>query len=410
MSFKKKSMTRREFIGKSSIGLAAAGTFNTFGIITGRKPFINLYQKEMITRTLGKTGIELPVVSLGVMNADNPNVVQHAVDSGMKLLDTAWGYQGGRNEEMIGEVLKKNGIRKDITIISKIPYPGRRRGASEMSGEEIQKDFLEKFEESLRRLQTDYIDIMCLHNVTTRDLVNNKAIVDVLSRLKREGRIKHPAFSTHSNQDIVIDEAANSKFYEVIVASYNFIDPKKEKIKSAMSKAVKAGIGMVAMKTQCGGFLDRSQARRNGVKPSKPVNHKACLRWVLQNEDVTTGIPGCTAYDQIDELMEVAYDLEMTDEEKSFIGKAGDMGSAFYCSGCEECSGTCPKNVDVPTIMRTHMYAFAYNNREHAKLTYDEIPEECNLSNCVDCEECTVTCANNLDAPGNISLMREFFV
>src|ERR1017187_3158645 len=56
-------------------------------------------------RKLGRTGIEVPVVSMGVMNADNPNLVKAALDGGMLLLDTAHGYQDGRNEEMLGTLL-----------------------------------------------------------------------------------------------------------------------------------------------------------------------------------------------------------------------------------------------------------------------------------------------------------------
>jgi hypothetical protein len=57
-------------------------------------------------RMLGRTGIEVPIVSMGVMNADNPNLVRAALDGGIFLLDTAHGYQEGRNEEMLGTVIK----------------------------------------------------------------------------------------------------------------------------------------------------------------------------------------------------------------------------------------------------------------------------------------------------------------
>jgi len=412
MGKNKKNITRREFIEKSSIGLAAFGSFYPLNVMTGKRIFRSYRPEDMITRPLGKTGIRVPVVSLGVMNADNPNVVQHAIDKGIILLDTAYGYQRGKNEEMIGNVLKKNGKRKDIIIISKIPSAGRRRrggDTSQVSPEAIKKDFIDKFNESLKRLQTDYIDIQCQHGVSTKEMVHSEPIKDALSQLKKEGKIRFPAFSTHSNQAEVIDEAGKGKFYEVIVTSQNIIDSNKEGIKEACARATEAGIGIVAMKTQCGGYLDRNEARRKRVKPTKPVNHKACLRWVMQDENIATSIPGCTAFDQIDELMEVAYDLKMTDDEKGFIEKAGEMSSAFYCSGCENCKGTCPKNVDVPTIMRTFMYTFAYKNAEHAHITYNDIPEEHNLSNCDECEECTVKCINGLKASENLSIMKEVF-
>ena len=60
-------------------------------------------EKKFVYRTLGKTGIKLPVINMGVMNTDNPNLVRVALDSGMVMLDTAQTYQRGQNEGMIGE-------------------------------------------------------------------------------------------------------------------------------------------------------------------------------------------------------------------------------------------------------------------------------------------------------------------
>ena len=61
---------------------------------------------KTVNRTLGKTGLTVPIVSMGVMNADNPDLVAAALDSGIVLLDTAHGYQRGKNEEMVGQVVK----------------------------------------------------------------------------------------------------------------------------------------------------------------------------------------------------------------------------------------------------------------------------------------------------------------
>lgn len=65
-------------------------------------------EKKFVYRTLGKTGIKLPVINMGVMNTDNPNLVRVALDSGMVMLDTAQTYQRGQNEGMIGEQLTRD--------------------------------------------------------------------------------------------------------------------------------------------------------------------------------------------------------------------------------------------------------------------------------------------------------------
>src|SRR4030042_7122726 len=63
-------------------------------------------EKKFVYRTLGKTGIKLPVISMGVMLTDNPSLVRVALDSGVVMLDTAQAYQRGQTEGMIGEQLK----------------------------------------------------------------------------------------------------------------------------------------------------------------------------------------------------------------------------------------------------------------------------------------------------------------
>src|SRR4030065_606157 len=103
----KKLTNRRDFM-KST--LAGFGGF-FFLASNDQKPEekvieIKGKEKKMVYRTLGKTGVKLPVINMGVMNSDNPNLIRAALDSGMVLLDTAHAYMQGRNEEVIGGVVK----------------------------------------------------------------------------------------------------------------------------------------------------------------------------------------------------------------------------------------------------------------------------------------------------------------
>ena len=97
---------------------------------------------EMITRTLGQTGLELPILSMGVMRADTPNIVKAAYDSGVKLFDTAHGYQRGKNEEMLGEFFKDRS-RDSFTIATKVIPPGINRKTGELGPEFTKEGFLE---------------------------------------------------------------------------------------------------------------------------------------------------------------------------------------------------------------------------------------------------------------------------
>ena len=118
---------------------------------------------KIIYRTLGKTGFRLPIISMGVMNASNPHLVRAALDSGIIHLDTAWYYQRGRNEEMIGEVVKD--MPRDSYVIATKTWEPRDRDTGLFPKDATADTFNEKFETSLNRLGLYYVDILYLHNI-----------------------------------------------------------------------------------------------------------------------------------------------------------------------------------------------------------------------------------------------------
>ena len=186
-------LKRRAFIKKGLTGLAAvgalpgvvkaaalgaSGTAQAAPAPAGAKPII---------RTLGKTGLKVPVVSMGVMNADNPAVVQAALDTGITLLDTAWGYQRGQNEKMIGQVIAGR-PRDSYMIATKVPGPNRDKSMQGLDDAGIEKAFLAKFDESLTRLGTDHVEILHLHNNTSPEHVQNPAIIGALQKGQEGGQ------------------------------------------------------------------------------------------------------------------------------------------------------------------------------------------------------------------------------
>ena len=85
----------------------------------GLKP--KIIKDKIIFREPGKTGIRLPVINMGLMNADNPTILKKAYEAGIRHFDTAWGYQNGRNEIMVGNVIKEPEVRDKVIIATKIP-------------------------------------------------------------------------------------------------------------------------------------------------------------------------------------------------------------------------------------------------------------------------------------------------
>jgi predicted aldo/keto reductase-like oxidoreductase len=389
MTTKKNKGNRREFLKKGMTGLAGLTVLPA--VLSGEgsaKADEQSPQKDkMVYRMLGKTGLKLPVVSMGVMNADNPKLVEVALQKGIVHLDTAHGYSRGRNEEMIGGVIK-DFPRDSIVIATKVVGEPEDRRTGMYTEETRAEPFIEKFETSLQRLGTDYADILYLHSVVKREAVLFEPLLSALVKLKKEGKTRFIGVSTHGNEPEVIRAAIESKVHDVVLTAYNFRQPHVAEVEKAMAEAAKAGIGIVAMKTQAGVFWDRERQHQ--------INMKAALKWTLQNETVHTTIPGITSFDQLDENLSVMEDLKLTPKEEEDLQLGQKMGmTGMYCRQCGNCLTQCDKGVEVPALMRSYMYAYGYRNLSMAK----EVTASIDLSNipCGSCDACRVRCSMGFD-------------
>jgi predicted aldo/keto reductase-like oxidoreductase len=361
-------------MGIASVGLAGATPDSA-----AAQPVPHSGSGQPIQRTLGRTGVVLPVVSIGAMNSDSPALYHRAYDLGIRHFDTAEVYLQGRSEEVLGRFIKERGVRDEICLSTKIGWSIRRVERSRFRGE------LERtLEGCLNRLQTDYVDILYHHSRTDADGVNDEIAGEYFAELQQQGRIRFPGISTHSGQAEVLNEMAKGGFWTVALVAFNATMAQNQELLEAMRNAASKGIGMIGMKALGGG------RRGPGSDPSTPdVNKTAMLKWVLNHGEVTTIIPGVTTFDQLDLDWSVASDLSYTDEERSFLAQGDRLGLLQFCQQCKECVPTCPKGVDVPTLMRTYMYAAQYAKFTHARMTLDDIPPRQSIAACGSCVECT---------------------
>ena len=379
-------LDRRKFLRNSVLGgasvLIASTAFGNSGLAANRS---EKEDKPIIKRKLGKTGIELPIVSFGVMRADSPALVHAAIKEGIILFDTAHGYQGGKNEEMLGEVLKDY-PRNSFILATKVPPDIKDNSSGAIGSSSTVKSFLENLDISLKRLKMKYVDILYVHGVSSRDAVLHPAILEAVKTAKKLGKAKHVGVSTHKNETEVIQAAIDSGVYEVVLTSINFKQDYYAALKEAIAKAAKAGIGIVAMKTMAGGFNDKER--------KQPINCKAALKFVLQDENITTAIPGNTNFDQLAMNASINRDLKMTAQEEADLVVGKSQGS-LYCQGCEHCVPNCPKRLPIPEIMRAYMYTYGYRDSRQAQ----DLLISLNIPNnpCAGCEHCTVTCAKNFE-------------
>lgn len=381
------SLRRRSFLKWSAAGLAGAAVTPVTGF--SQTPSPAAATKKNVIRTLGRTGLKLPVVSMGVMNSDNPNLIRAALDRGIVMLDTAHGYQRGRNEVIIGEVLKGR-PRDSYVIATKVPAPGRDRRTGAIPPDIKPEPFLEMFEISLQRLGVDHVDILYQHNVHAREQALHETTLGALQKIKKEGKARFIGVTTHSNEPEVIRAAVEGKVHDVVLAAYNFRQDHRDEVRQAIAEAAAAGVGIVAMKTQAGAFWDKEK--------QQPINMKAALKWVLNDANVTTAIPGMTTFDQLEEDLAVMADLALTDRELEDLRL--NVQAGLFCQHCNQCLPGCRQSLPVPEIMRSYMYAYGYRNPGLAKELLQELDVPQNP--CRACTSCPVRCAKGFDVAGRV--------
>ena len=377
------SINRRNFLRISATAGAGALLLNPVDSVASAKASND---PKFPTRKLGKTGLELPILSMGVMRADNPSVLRAAFNSGIVHFDTANGYQNGKNEEMVGNFFK--GRPRESYVIAtkcKARYP---------FSENFEKEFSEMLETSLKRLQMDYVDIFYAHALDKVEEVKDPRLMALLSKFKKEGKIKFIGFSTHANARASeqIDAAIEAGIYDVILLSYNFKLNQLSETQEAIARGVKAGIGFVAMKTMTGGTAD--------ADGKKKIDAGACLKWAWKNENITTIIPGFTNYDELEQCIAAANDPKLNDAEQKYLAGLCNE-ELLYCVNCEKCVADCVDHLPIPDMMRAYMYNYGYKQPILSKETMLELALSDEL--CKSCSTCAVSCTEGFDVQKKIA-------
>jgi len=408
MSEKSGKVTRRGFISTAVTGLVSAGVLG----MSGRKAFAGQEKKEaneakggepakILRRTLGRTGIELPIVSMGVMNSDNPALVRASYELGIRHFDTAAYYMEGRNEQIVGRVIKELGVRDEVYIGTKIFHGGLRE---ETKPADIKNRIPKLCEESLKRLGMDYVDILYIHSIHEPEEAKNEETIAAMLKLKEQGKARNIGITTHTKLHEIMNAAIDADAWDVILTVVNFTLGDYTELFDSIEKAAGKGIGVIAMKTQAG--CQRRSRIDWGDYFATPTVSTAALKWVLRNEHITTAIPGYTTFEHMKQDFSVAYGLEYTPDELELMEDKNIKAAMGFCRQCDVCRGTCPKGADVATLMRTHMYAARYTNFTHARATLRDIPRGRGLDACSSCGSCSARCAHSVDIAGNIEELK----
>jgi len=396
----KTKIKRRTFLKTTSLGVIG-GTMLTYRALA-KLASVEKPSSSLVYRTLGKTGLKVTVVSYGVMDAENPALLHRALELGINHYDTAHGYQRGRNETMVGDVVESTGMRDKVIIATKVDLP-RDRKTMTYTPKATKESFLKMLDTSLNRLKTDYVDILYNHSVYNEGMVNYGDVLEALTTAKKDGKARFVGLSTHSNEHNVIRSAIKNGQYDVILTAHNFLKSNKDELKQAIKEAAQTGIGIVVMKPMAMDYDDYLGER--DVK-----YFESALKWVLADRNVACAIPGMTTFDHLNQNFSVMTNLDIDKKDVHQLAKVKLASTGHYCSFCQECLPACPKRVDIPEIMRSLMYHNGYRNPRLALETYSGIPSQQSLEACSACVSCQAVCRNGNNIGRAIKLAQQIFV
>lgn len=324
--------------------------------------------------------------------------VMQAVRAGVNYFDTAYIYTG--SEELMGKIFKKNGVREQIHIATKLPqYMLRSIDAVERT-----------FREELKRLQTDYIDYYLMHMFTDIHEWENLrqiGIEDWIAGHLADGSIRNIGFSYHGDQDMFL-KILDAYDWDFCQIQYNYLDEHSQAGRRGLEAAYKKGIPVIIMEPLRGGKLVNmlpKEAHEAIAKSDRGYTAAEWgLRWLWDQPGVTCVLSGMNSSEMVAENIRIASemtvgqftetDFQTIEEIRKAIRKKEKVG----CTGCRYCM-PCPKGVDIPGIF--HYYNLS--SIEKKSTTRKEFArnmglrkDSCMASQCIKCGKCEKHCPQHI--------------
>jgi hypothetical protein len=377
-------LNRRDILKLAALTPAATASASAlasqaFAAPGGQKPEIRRY------RTLGKTGQKVSDLSLGGGNLSGPKVVARALQIGVTYIDTAPDYND--SEKIIGVGWKRSGVARDkFHITSKFcragSYPKHvKLGTSK-------EELIRLVEDSLKRLQTDYLDNLFVHALGERGpkdvaRLQDPEILAAAEQLKKDGKIRFLGCSSHGPHKPLecLKYAIESGRYDVIMPAYNLYAWKG--LDEVLRLAHEKGVGVIAMKTLRGA----KQARRKGVLPKGNFAH-AAFKWVWSNENVAGLVVTIEGIGKLERYARASGATLAYHERRELERMVAATSDSVCRIGCGDCLSHCPKGVQIPTVLRADMYYTEYADLPKARGEYGELTEiGASAASCATCTE-----------------------
>ena len=276
---------------------------------------------EMPMRMLGRTGIEVSLIGLGGWHLGfdyldeelSIRIIRTAIDSGINFMDNCWDYNEGASETRMGKALR-DGYRDRVFLMTKID--GRTK-----------EDAAKQLNESLRRLDTDHIDLVQHHEILRFEdphrIFDDEGANAALIEARAAGKIRFIGFTGHKDPRIhlyMLEVARQNGFvFDAVQMPLNVMDAHYRSFqKMVLPELVKQNIGVLAMKTLANGAILKSQT----------VTAIECLQYAM-NLPTSVVITGCESMENLEQALTAARTFKpMTDEQvKTLLDKTAQAAA-----------------------------------------------------------------------------------
>jgi aryl-alcohol dehydrogenase-like predicted oxidoreductase len=287
-------LPRRSFLGGATVALGACSKKDERQGVTVPPPVVSAGAMPM--RQLGKTGVRISMVGIGGFHIGIPpeqegvRILRSAIDRGITFMDNCWDYNDGKSEQCMGKALK-DGYRQKVVLMTKLD--GRTKKAA-----------AEQLDQSLRRLGTDVIDVVQIHEVIRPTdparCFADGGCIEALLEAKRAGKLRFIGFTGHKDPEIhlaMLKAADDHAFaFDTVQMPLNVMDAHYRSFEQmVLPVLVQKGIGVLGMKSMGSGI----------ILQSKVVTAPECLTYAM-NLPTSVVITGCDTMGVLDQAIATA--------------------------------------------------------------------------------------------------------